>query len=200
MVTKTCSPHTRGSFEEIVAFPKSKEGVWVSATESNYAFIDGQNLHLATTQAAAPWKISHHRFKTYLAEKYCVSKAYYFLGAYNPEYQGLYKAIEQHGFILVFREHGAMQTGKKKGNVDVDIVFSIMRKLYERESFQKVVLVSGDGDYKRMVDYLIKIGKFRVILLPSKEYASSLYKSLTGTYYAYLDTPDMRAKLELEPK
>ena len=59
------------------------------------------------------------------------------------------------------------------------------------------VIVSGDRDYKRMVDYLIMLGRFRTILLPCKRYASSLYKSISRVHYAYLDTPDMRAKLAL---
>ena len=31
-----------------------------------------------------------------------------------------------------------------------------MKKLVEKEAFDRVILVSGDGDYWRMVDYLIK--------------------------------------------
>ena len=70
-----------------------------------------------------------------------------------------------------------------------------MRDIAEKND-TGVVLVSGDGDYKRMVDYLIMLGRFRMILLPCKRYASSLYKSISRMRYAYLDTPDMRAKLE----
>ena len=31
-----------------------------------------------------------------------------------------------------------------------------MKRLYKGESFDKVVLVSGDGDYKMLVDFLLK--------------------------------------------
>jgi uncharacterized LabA/DUF88 family protein len=32
--------------------------------------------------------------------------------------------------------------GKKKGNVDVDIVFEIMRRLIDEDDFEKIVLVT----------------------------------------------------------
>lgn len=44
----------------------------------------------------------------------------------------------------------------KRGNVGTDIVSLVMKKLVEKEAFDRVILVSGDGDYWRMVDYLIK--------------------------------------------
>ena len=47
--------------------------------KGNYAFIDGQNLHLGTTNDSPPWKVDIYRFRTYLREKYNVSKAFYFL-------------------------------------------------------------------------------------------------------------------------
>lgn len=161
----------------------------------NHAFIDSQNLHLATTRADTPWKIDMERFRVYLREKYSVTHAYCFMGAYYPENQDMYTAFQKYGYILVFREHSKNLKGKKKGNVDVDIVFHAMRELVEQEDFDKIVLVSGDGDYKRMVDYLIAKGKFERILLPNQKFASSLYKQLSDDMTAYIDTPAMRVKI-----
>ena len=96
------------------------------------------------------------RFRVFLLEKYKVNEAYYFIGAYNPKDQDLYDALQKYGYIVVFREHAESSLSHKKGNVDTDIVFAVMKKLVEREKFDKVVLVSGDGDYWRLVDYLIK--------------------------------------------
>ena len=162
---------------------------------NNRAFIDCQNLHLATTMATNPWKIDMKRFRVYLSEKYHVGQAYCFLGAYDDTLTEMYKAFQEYGYVLMFREHSKALKGKKKGNVDVDIVFEIMKELLEEEPFGKVLLISGDGDYKRMVDYLIKIDRFEKILLPDKAHASSLYKKLSSKYYDYLDTPAMRVKL-----
>ncbi len=91
--------------------------------------------------------------------------------------------------------------GKKKGNVDTDIVFTIMKSLVEKEEFDKIVLVSGDGDYWRMVDYLIQKDKFEKMLAPSPKNLSSLYKRrMSDTYRVYLDDPAVKNKIELKKK
>ena len=85
--------------------------------------------------------------------------------------------------------------GNKKGNVDSDMIFEIMKKLIDDESFDKVFIVSGDGDYKKLVDFLIKKECFGKMLFPNKRYASSLYKSLGGEFFDYLETPGVKAKI-----
>jgi len=155
---------------------------------SNYGFIDGQNLHMGTAKSSYnPWKIDLLRFRVYLEQKYNVSKAYYFLGYVQEDNQELYEEIQNAGFLLMFREHNPAMMGKKKGNVDSDIIFLIMKKMYLQEDFSKVLLVSGDGDYKMLVDFLIGEQKFAKILFPNKKFASSLYKKLGSEYFDYLE-------------
>lgn len=164
----------------------------------NIAFIDGQNLHLGAKQNG--WAVDHERFRVYLKEKYHISEAYYFLGFVSQEEQDLYDKLQKAGFILSFREHAATLRGQKKGNVDCDIVFSIMKKLVEDEPFEKVFIVSGDGDYKKLVDFLIKKRRFAKMLFPNREFASSLYNSLGGEFFDYLESPAVRAKIEYAHK
>ena len=152
--------------------------------KSNYAFIDGQNLHLGTMEDN--WKVDVHKFRIYLKDKYGVKNAYYFLGYVAEEQNDLYLSLQEAGFILIFKEHTSSQLGKKKGNVDTDIVFEVMKSMLEKQDFEKIVLVSGDGDYKKLVDFLIKKNRFEKILFPNKKFASSLYKSLGGEKYDYI--------------
>lgn len=129
--------------------------------DKNIAFIDGQNLYMATSKREVnPWDIDLARFRIYLEQKYHVTKAYYFLGFVQDTNQDLYEEIQKAGFVLLFREHNPAMLGTKKGNVDSDIIFHAMKKLYKKEDFEKIVLVSGDGDYKRMVDFLIEEKRF----------------------------------------
>jgi len=151
----------------------------------NLAFIDGQNLHLGTAQN--DWKVNYAKFRVYLKDKYSVDEAYYFLGYVSEDQQGLYNGLQKAGFIVLFKEHNKELLAKKKGNVDTDIVFEVMKNLIDNQEFNKVILVSGDGDYKKLVDYLIKKDRFRKILFPNKEFASSLYKTLGSEYFDYLD-------------
>lgn len=161
--------------------------------ESNIAFIDGQNLHLGTKESG--WAVDHSKFRIYLNEKYNVTEAYYYLGYISENEQDLYDNLQKAGFILSFREHTSTLKGSKKGNVDSDIIFGIMKKLVDNELFDKIFIVSGDGDYKKLVDYLVKKEKFGKMLFPNEEFASSLYKTLGSEYYDYLGNDDIRAKI-----
>jgi len=165
------------------------------AQQNNIAFVDGQNLYMSATTADKPWRIDLARFRVYLRQKYKVGKAYYFLGFTREEHQELYNKIQEAGFILQFKEHSPAMLGKKKGNVDTDIVFAVMKKLYRNETFDKIVLVSGDGDYKMLVDFLIEENRFEKILFPDQKRASSLYKKIDLKYRADLNTEPMRKKI-----
>lgn len=168
----------------------------IRKTTNNRAFIDGQNLRLGTTNAKPSWTIDLKRFRVFLMEKYKVQQAYYFMGAYDPKNQDLYNALQNYGYVVVFREHAGTSLSHKKGNVDTDIVFEIMRELVEQEDFDKVILVSGDGDYWRMVDYLIRKDKFEKLLVPNVAKLSSLYKKRTSDVYrAYLDEEAVKKKI-----
>jgi len=107
----------------------------------------------------------------------------------------LYDKIQKAGYILKFREHNPAMLGTKKGNVDSDIIFYVMKKLYLKENFEKVVLVSGDGDYKMLVDFLIEQKRFAMLLFPNKKFASSLYKKIKSDHKSSLEDVDVRKKI-----
>jgi len=163
----------------------------------NIAYIDGQNLFMGTNKREPIWEVDLQKFRVYLKEKYSVDKAYYYLGYVQDgsTFEMLYETIQSAGFILVFREHNSAMKGTKKGNVDADIIFSIMKRLYYQEDFDKVVLVSGDGDYKMLVDLLIEEGKLAKVLFPKQRYVSSLYNSIGEWYRADLSEVNTRKKL-----
>jgi len=158
----------------------------MSNHKNNLAFIDGQNLYMGTNSENPAWKVDLAKFRHYLTKKYSVQKAYYFLGFVDEDNQELYDSIQEAGFILKFREHNSAMISKKKGNVDTDIVFDVMKRMYKKEPFDKIVLVAGDGDYKMLVDFLIEENRFEKILFPNKQFASSLYKKVTRVYFDYL--------------
>ena len=150
---------------------------------------------MGTKTCDQPWEVSLEKFRFYLERKYDASEVYYFLGYVQNENEELYDEIQKSGLILKFREHNSAMLGKKKGNVDSDIIFNVMRRLYKKEDFNKIILVSGDGDYKMLVDFLIEENKFEKILFPNKKYASSLYKKLGRKYFAHLEDVDIKKKI-----
>ena len=134
--------------------------------ENNLAFVDGQNLYMGTRSDKPKWSVDLARFRLYLKKKY-------------NDYIGL-KAD-----VLNFATKSKIWAKVGKGNVDTDIVFNIMKRLYKKERFDNVILVSGDGDYSKLVDFLIEENKFKKILFPNKKFASSLYKKITRVYFDY---------------
>jgi uncharacterized LabA/DUF88 family protein len=164
----------------------------------NQAFIDGQNLYMNTH--AHGWTVDLVRFRVYLHDKYRVDKAYYFMGVYDGKNQQMYDSIQSAGYVLVFREHAGSQVSKKKGNVDTDVVFYMMRAVADKEKFDQVLLISGDGDYWRVVDYLIGKKKFAKLLAPNKKSISSLYKRIPDSFRDFLDSSHIKSKIEYKNK
>lgn len=91
-----------------------------------------------------------------------------------------------------------LMDGKKKGNVDTDIVYMILTKLLDKEDFDNVILVSGDGDYYRTVKYLIDHKRFKKLLTPNRHSTSSLYRKLSPKYIDYLDKKEIKAKISIK--
>ncbi len=190
-------PQSKKELDHKLPFIQLEKPIWIDTIYcmSNLAFVDGQNLHMGTTLGDHPWKIDLSKFRIYLEKKYSVKEAYYFLGYVQDTNQELYEKIQKAGFILVFRQHNPAMLGKKKGNVDSDIIFHVMRRLLKNPDFDKIIIVSGDGDYKMLVDFLLEENKFGKILFPNKKFASSLYKSIGSEYFDYLESKDIQSKI-----
>lgn len=144
-----------------------------------YAFIDSQNLNVGTQKFG--WKMNWARFRTFLTEEYGVTKAYMFIG-YIPENESLYEQMHNAGFMVVLkptfditkpRDEDIAEEDKKpvKGNIDADLVLWAMK---EMPNYQKAIIVSGDGDFYSLVEYLEGKGRLLHLLTPSSHY-SRLY-------------------------
>lgn len=157
-------------------------------TPNNYAFIDSQNLNLSTSKDQG-WKLDFKRFRRYLADKYNIQKAFLFIGLV-PTQQSMYKALQEFGYVLIFKPTLQQKDGKVKGNVDAEIVLHAMIEL---NNFDKAVIVSGDGDFHCLLEYLTKLGKLERLLVPNGKNYSALLRGFTGQMSAI---SDLREKLE----
>lgn len=159
----------------------------------NIVFIDGQNLYLGTRYDG--WNLDFKKFFVYLKDKFKTSDIYYFIGYSQGENKMVYKNLSDLGYTIVFKKHSESIFSKKKGNVDIDIVFEVMKNIIENQAFDKAVIVSGDGDYKKLISYLISKNKFLKIVFPNYKYASSLYKKLGNEFLIYLSNEDVKCKI-----
>lgn len=150
-----------------------------------YAFIDSQNLNVSVQKFG--WKMNWHKFRLFLAEKYGVTEAFMFIG-YVPEFESMYEQLHETGYAVVLKptydmtrpqpelakpaEGGepAEPEEKKpvKGNIDADLVLWAMKEI---NHYDKAIIVSGDGDFYSLVEYLEEQGKLLHIFAPTGHYS-----------------------------
>lgn len=146
-----------------------------------YAFIDSQNLNLGVKNNIVRkgktiyegWNLDFGRFRIYLKDKYKVSKAYLFIGM-KPGNEKLYTSLQENGYILIFKPTLEMKREGKtvtKGNVDAELVLHAM---IQHPNYDKAVIVSGDGDFYCLVEYLEENKKLGRLLIPNRMAFSSL--------------------------
>src|SRR5581483_11634014 len=158
--------------------------------KGNYAFIDSQNLNVSVQKYG--WKMNWKKFRQFLATKYDVEKAYMFIG-YVPQHEDIYEKMHQAGYAVVLKptfdmsRPGAEELAAKsdkpvKGNVDADMVLWAMK---EMKNYDKAVIVSGDGDFFGLVEYLAQEGRLHRILTPTGQYSSLFHQ-----FDSYIDRID----------
>ncbi len=140
--------------------------------QTNYAFVDSQNLNLSIREQG--WILDFRKFRLYLTRKYDIAKAFIFIG-YVYENQSLYTNLQKDGYILIFKPTLKLLDGRAKGNVDAELVLHTM---IEYDNYDKALIVTGDGDFYCLVEYLIKTGKLLKLMIPNKEKFSSLFRKM----------------------
>lgn len=168
-----------------------------------YAFIDSQNLNVGVQKFG--WKMDWQKFRKWLADEFGVTKAFMFIG-YVPEFEAMYEQLHEAGYMIVLKptydmtrpqpDAAAVEAKAKenpkaepeekkpvKGNIDADLVLWAMKEL---SNYDKAILVSGDGDFYSLVEYLESKKRLGKILTPSFQY-SQLYNKYEE-YIVRLDT------------
>jgi uncharacterized LabA/DUF88 family protein len=151
-----------------------------------YAYIDSQNLNVTTQKDG--WKMNWARLRKWLTDEYGVAKAYMFIG-YVPENEALYEQMHEAGYAVVLKPTFDMtrpqqedpnagteaEKEKKpvKGNIDAELVLWAMKDFPE---YDKAIIVSGDGDFYCLVEYLDEKGKLLKLLAPTRKYSSLYHK------------------------
>ncbi|MBU1088280.1 NYN domain-containing protein [Patescibacteria group bacterium] len=163
-------------------------------TKPIYAFIDSQNLNLSIRSQG--WKLDFKRFRVYLKDKYKVEKAFLFIG-YIPGNQILYTYLQESDYIVVFKptlEYKKDDKRYTKGNVDADLVLHTM---IQYPNYNKAIIVSGDGDFHCLIEYLKKKNKLSHIIIPNPKKYSALLRKFRK-YFVYIN--DLKKKLSTKKR
>ncbi len=158
-----------------------------------YAFIDSQNLNLSIRSLG--WKLDFSRFRRYLKEKYHVQTAYLFIG-YVDGYADLYRALQEAGFICIFKPTLVYQDGTTKGNCDAELV---LWSMIEYQNYDRAIIVTGDGDFHCLVRHWLENHKLNIVLVPNRfKYSALLKFKEFRPFVRFMN--DLRDKLEYAPK
>lgn len=155
--------------------------------KSQKDFIDSQNLNLAIKECG--WNLDFARFFVYLKDKYKVTKTFLFIG-YVAGNESLYTFLQRAGYILIFKPTLESKDKKipTKGNVDAELVLHTM---IEYSNYGKAIIVSGDGDFHCLIEYLEKNNKLAYVLIPNPNKYSALLRKFRK-YFIYISRLDKK--------
>ncbi len=156
--------------------------------EKIYAFVDSQNLNLGIRDCG--WRLDFKRFRIYLRDKYQVEKVFLCIG-YVPGNEALYTYLQSSGYIVVFKP--TLEIKKPdgvlvKGNVDAELVLHTM---IEYQNYDKAIIVSGDGDFHCLIEYLVENNKLHSLMIPNQKKYSVLLRKFRK-YFIYLNSLEQK--------
>jgi len=147
--------------------PKSKEqrvGVLVDAQNMYHS---ARNLHRA--------KLNFKEvLKTSVAGRILIKAIAYVVKSESAEEAAFFDALEKSGFYLQVKDLQIFPGGMKKGDWDVGMAIDAISMA---EKLDVVVLVTGDGDFVPLVEYLKHKGVIVEIVAFSRSASSKLINS-----------------------
>ncbi len=142
---------------------------------------------------SAGWKLDFRKFHLYLKNKYGVEKAYLFIGQ-MPGQESLYDRLQNMGYHLIFKPTTEYKVNGKvvvKGNVDAELVLYAAAKTIN--DYDQAIIVTGDGDFHCLVEYLKEEDKLLHIMVPNDRFSKLLRRFTKDIVRISL----LRTKLEL---
>lgn len=125
-------------------------------------FIDGSNLHASCT--AIGIRVDFVKLLEFFKKEHEVVRAFYFTALPPKEVRSSLRPmvdfIQHHGYTVITKEtktyYDENSTPKLKGNMDMDLAMYVWKY---HHLIDEVVLFSGDGDFKAMVERVQECGK-----------------------------------------
>lgn len=140
-----------------------------------YAFVDASNIIYGAR--AEGWFIDQKKLLDYLKRKFNVSKAFFYYGK-DSKSQGkesFLNKLEQFGYTLRVKE--IKRYGKRtKANCDVDLTMDLLLKMRE---YKRAIVLSGDGDFAPLLQYLLSKKK-KIVVISSPRRTAKEIKVIVG--------------------
>lgn len=165
-------------------------------SERTALFIDGANLY--ATARSLSMEVDYKRLRQYFSSKSQLVRAFYYTAIiedqdYSP-LRPLIDWLDYNGFTLVtkpVREYTDENGRRKvKGNMDIEIAVDMLNL---SSSIDHVVLFSGDGDFRRLVEAVQRKGVRVTVISSNSTQPSMISDDLRRQADQFLDLEQMRA-------
>ncbi len=135
-------------------------------------YIDGNNLYRSAMELG--FEIDYKKLRGWLRQKYEPTFVYLFIGLV-PGRTKLYEYLQKCGYILVFKQ--TISVGEKvKGNCDAELVLKSVTDYYTK-AFNSCILITGDGDFGCLIEFLKDNNSINCIIAPDKNKCSILLRN-----------------------
>lgn len=158
-----------------------------------YAFVDASNIIYGAR--AEGWFIDQKKLITYLKNKFSVSKAFFYFGKdpKNKKQEKFLNNLKRFGFILRVKEVKRYKQ-KTKANCDVDLTIDVLLQI---NKYKRAIILSGDGDFLPLYQYLDK-NKKKIIIISSPQRTAREVKEFAGENF--INFGNLRYFLERKAK
>lgn len=159
-------------------------------------FIDGDNLYGTLNNLG--WQVDFTKLRELLAADCYVYNAFYYTSWEEDTRKRSFAIfLLNNGFTVRRREQQRIQKAGREVNVkgDTDILM-VMDLLTTKKNWDMAVLVTGDGDFVPVVEYLRLHGK-RIVAVSSKFESASI--DLVNAVDRFIDLAEIRQFVERAP-
>jgi len=158
-------------------------------------FIDGSNLH--ATARALNLEIDYKSLRSHFAKKSRLIRAFYYTALLEDQefspLRPLVDWLDYNGFTLVtkpVKEFTDDQGRRKiKGNMDIEIAVDMLNIA---DQLDHVVLFSGDGDFRRLLEAIQRRGVRVTVVSSNRTRPSMIADELRRQADQYMDLDSMR--------
>ncbi|MFA0751083.1 MAG: hypothetical protein SLRJCFUN_001486 [Candidatus Fervidibacter sp.] len=151
--------------------PKPPQRLWRVGV-----FVDVQNLYMCVKSVFGHSKINYRALRDFLTRDGALVKMVAFT-CYDPENRSqvdFMHALALMGYRVVAKPLKRMPDGNIKASMDMEMALEI---LTSAAYLDELILVTGDGDFAPLVDYLARMGKIIKVIGPDRLTSPDLIRS-----------------------
>ncbi len=150
--------------QEITRYPAQRVGI----------FIDVSNMYWAVRRQKASLNFKAVR-EAAVGDRQLIRAMAYAVSSGQSDEKKFFDAVSRAGFEVKLKELQVYFSGKKKGDWDVGITMDMVRLA---PLLDVIVLVSGDGDYVPVVEYLQNTGHLVEVMAFSEGVSTNLVEKV----------------------